>query len=317
MYQYSNGKSLIFSPSSIIFPVTEVGNTLSRTIVLKDIDKSGMPPIEITSLRVKSASSRYNISDSLFPQYLYPKTYYYQFGIDSLPVVISFTSTDSLYHHDTLLVSTDCYDIPIPIESKAETPMISAGDVDFGSIQKGAVVWKTIAIRNIGELPFVLFNYYLDNDRFSLDAASIRKLPLTIKPNGSANFTIVYDSKQPGEDTSRIIWNTDIDYTHFPGAKNYSLLKARSVAESGVDEEMSGKTFMIYPNPASGNSVSFSFPSIPSNSILTIIDPLGREVYRKAIPVGLESTEISLRNLDEGIYYAKWNSVIHHFLRIK
>ncbi len=103
-----------------------------------------------------------------------------------------------------------------------------------------------------------------------------------------------------------------------PGATKDSseYLKLIGVAnKSGVKSALQSSPFTIRPNPmTSGKSISISF-SIPADGKVnfSIFDVLGREVYHTASldshtvggDLSLRESEISLSNLESGIYYVR------------
>jgi len=80
---------------------------------------------------------------------------------------------------------------------------------------------------------------------------------------------------------------------------------------SGVKETPQQSQFSIFPNPATGNGIIISFSlSEPTEagSIISIFDVLGREVYRNTTMSGTSQIALSIKDLQNGMYYARLTS---------
>jgi hypothetical protein len=312
------GSKIISQPSFVnntpvvIFPPTRVGETICTTFVLKNPDYYSAS-IEIKSLRMSSSTNNYTLTPlTSLPKYLY----YYG---DSFTMTLCYSPTDSVDHIDTLIIKTECYDVAITIITKAskvikEKPgAIYAGDVNFGTITKGLTGSKLVVIRNNSKTDLTIIDYELPNDNFSLDDASIRRLPVTIAPNQFATMNIVYHPKNAGDDTTRIIWNTDSPNPE--DGKNYSLLSGRGVMSSDIAQMPEEHSILIYPNPTSGKSIHILFPPSHKEMTLRISDILGREVCQRNIAAENSEIEIPTQDLMKGSYYVTIGNRVQLFVK--
>jgi len=71
-----------------------------------------------------------------------------------------------------------------------------------------------------------------------------------------------------------------------------------------VQQVSSAEIFTIHPNPANGNSIIVSFNGQSEQSEIIIFDVLGREMMKRNIS-NQNSIEIPIRDLQNGIYYAR------------
>ena len=109
-----------------------------------------------------------------------------------------------------------------------------------------------------------------------------------------------------GKDTAIIHWNTDIDPPYTQSVKSYSILMGEGVAASSAVKEPAPKlAISVRPNPVTGNSVFISFSADKEKiTEIQIFDVLGRVLYKQHIS-GQNTAEIPIRNLQNGIYYAR------------
>jgi len=124
------------------------------------------------------------------------------------------------------------------------------------------------------------------------------------------------DTIQPGQ--SGVLVSVDVSLTSLidteviltinfatPCAKPENIV-IRIHPTSGVEStQQQSPILSIRPNPANGNSIILSFDgSEGENAEVRIFDVLGREMYSKNI-FGENSLQIPIRNLQNGMYYAK------------
>jgi hypothetical protein len=77
-------------------------------------------------------------------------------------------------------------------------------------------------------------------------------------------------------------------------------------AKSSVRSGAENLSFSIHPNPASGNSIDLILPSSLDEKVtISILDILGKEVYRNEIAKGIQKPEIPIVGLPNGNYFVK------------
>ncbi|MEP7235860.1 MAG: T9SS type A sorting domain-containing protein, partial [Ignavibacteriota bacterium] len=146
-----------------------------------------------------------------------------------------FKPTDTLTYDDTVIVTTDCFDAPLPIVGSGGTPLIFATDIDFGDVVVGTTVCKTLTVRNVGTTPFLLTkNYFLhDSLLFGLDPGpqGAGSLPIILKPSDKALILkFCYSPTKLGpDDSTSVDWRTDIPEPYTQQVKSWSYLKGHPI----------------------------------------------------------------------------------------
>jgi hypothetical protein len=182
-----------------------------------------------------------------------------------------------------------------------------SGPVNYETLQTGSTSCQDVILRNRGVNPFTIQSYTaVDPAPFSLSDESAKKLPITLNPNDSVIMSICFHPPQPAVYASSIIWNTDIDPS-LCGINRETELHGVAIQKSSVQTSSPEEIkFSLHPNPSSGNSVTISFSEAPSQTVaISVYDVLGREVYRNNIMPGSKEFDIPIRDLSEGIYYAR------------
>jgi hypothetical protein len=292
-------------PDSIYFPHQKIGTQICTTFVFKNTGAAGSLPINIVSAGLKNSDSVFQVQ-SITPAlpYLLPPQ-------SSVTLQLCYTAKDELPHYDSLILSTDCFAIPISLGAYSATGLIIAGDLDFGSVKVGDELCKDLQIKNTGSLPFTLTKGWklFDQVNFAMNQTFLATLPLVIQPGQIILVNICFHPKTVASDSSGIDWGTNIDGSFAGLMKSHSILRGNGIPSSSVKTSHLPDVFSLRPNPVSGNSVMAYFSgAVETRGTLTIGDVLGREVYRKDIIQGISQLEIPLRNLSVGIYYARFFS---------
>jgi len=296
-------------PDSIFFPQQKVGDQICTTFVVKNTAPVGGSPLLFTSAQLSHVSQVFSIQSvtPTLPAQIDPQ--------NSLTVQLCYTSKDSLKHLDTLVISNDCFDIPISLEAHSATGLIAADDItNYPAIDTGTQNCKTLFIRNIGSAPYNLIaSPRLTNTKdFSIDPAFLASLPKPIPPGGKLSVSVCFHPVLPGSYDDTIYWATDIDAAFANSGKNYSVLEGTGLkVDVGVVRTGDGSTnaLSIHPNPASGNSafVSFSLPT-KAKATLAIFDVLGRELSHMNFSSGTSDFELPIGFLKQGLYYVRLTS---------
>ncbi|MDP4231509.1 MAG: T9SS type A sorting domain-containing protein [Bacteroidota bacterium] len=227
---------------------------------------------------------------------------------DSEIMKICYTATDTAVVSDTLMVTMDCLTIPIQLLGSGATGLISAQDLGFGKLDTSQSEILPLAISNIGKRPFTFTTNWTitGSTAFSIDPPPF---PAVLQPKGQKTITVKYSPKSVIKDTARINWTTDIGAPYTESVKSYSILTGEGFSTlASVPVNAVDPTISIRPNPASGSSIILSFGTAQElNTTLSIFDVLGREVSKRSISLseGKAEIEIPIRNLPNGIYYAR------------
>ncbi len=296
-------------PDSIFFPQQIVGSRICTTFVFKNTGIIGSTPLDFTSAKLKKGDAAFTIN-SITPQLPYGVV-----SQDSFKIELCYDAKDSLRHKDSLIVSTDCFEIAISLDAHSETGLINADNLDFDSITVGTESCKNLLIHNAGLAPFTIMKSWLlsDTANFSLDLQSAALLPIQITPGKSISMKICFHPRSEGKDSARLDWETDINAIYSDAFKKFSMLRGKGIpveVNSVQTSDMSQQSFSIRPNPASGNTAVCSFSNPPEiNSTLAVFDVLGREVYRQDVLAGIKQVRIPLLSICPGLYYVRISSI--------
>ncbi len=294
-------------PDSIFFPSGIVGAQICTTFVVKNTAPTGGTSLTFNSAKLTNSDAAYVIQ-SVTPSL--PATIPAQ---GTLTINLCYTSKDLLRHQDTLIISNDCFTVPISLDGHSSTGLITADNIAFGSIDSGKEICKTLLVKNTGSAAFTLKSATMsDMTNFAIDAAFLATLPVSIAKGGQVSVKICYHPQKAGDDTTAIIWGTDIDAAFISTTKSYSGLsgtgldtvKQNTGAVASADPLLN--TLTVRPNPASGNSavVSFSLPE-KSKANLVVYDVLGREMLNMNFRNGTGDIELPLTYLKQGVYYLR------------
>ena len=189
------------------------------------------------------------------------------------------------------------------ITSASRAAVISAEDLDFGSVAVGDTVWKSLKINNLGATAFNLQSSYILSNTYNFFVDPKVNFPLEIKAGSSVTLAIYFNPHVIQSYSDSIIWSTDItDYQNTIKPKDRTFLKGQGTTKSLVKSSFEDNPFTISPNPVSGNFVTItgSFPE----STISISDILGKEVYRLKISDATD-LQIPIQHLPDGVYFVK------------
>jgi len=113
--------------------------------------------------------------------------------------------------------------------------------------------------------------------------------------------------------TSGMIWVQVTDTTNALGCNNYDTVDVKLEGECvGIDPTLSVNDIRYYPNPNNGN-FNYEISGLNGNSAqLRIFSSNGQEVYFTEFTnmAEKETGEITLENMERGVYYIQLNSTI-------
>ncbi len=296
------------NPDSIFFPQQIVGSRICTTFVFKNTGIIGSTPLDFTSAKLKKGDAAFTINS------ITPPLPYGVVPQDSFKIELCYDAKDSLRHRDSLIISTDCFDVAISLDAHSETGLINAENLDFDSVTLGTDSCKNLLIHNAGLAPFTVMRSWLLSDtvNFSLDPQSAALLPIQIMPGKSISMKICFHPIAEGKDSARLDWETNINVIYSDAFKKYSMLRGKGIpvaVNSVQTSEKSTQSFSIRPNPASGNTaVCFFTNPLSTNASIAIFDVLGREVYKQDLLSGISKFDIPIRKLIQGIYYVRLTS---------
>jgi len=215
----------------------------------------------------------------------------------SIRIKVRFEYADTGTFIDSLKFKTDCFTNYWPLEGTVGTPLIIAGDHDFGYVIVGSTSCSdTVTVRNVGNLPFTLtkdFKLFDDID-FSYDTTLIRvgnrneRLPIVIPPGGSVKLYVCFKPHAEGPDSTDILHGTDIRTPFEHSIKDISHLKGYGI-KPGVnwdkpqdslvvvcDSEVVHRRLLINSSTASilVNNVFIDGPDAAEFRIVGMQDPL-------------------------------------------
>ncbi|MEP7235780.1 MAG: T9SS type A sorting domain-containing protein, partial [Ignavibacteriota bacterium] len=216
---------------SLIFPSLKIGDEICSTLVYINT-ASGLQakPFNVLSVALVKNTPQFTITS------ISPKLPVTLKAGDTLKVQVCFKPNDTLQYSDSIVFTTDCFHAPLPIVGSGGTALIFATDADFGDVVVGTTLCKTLTVRNVGSVPFLLTKEFLLHDtvNFSIAQGSITLLPTILMPGAKPlAITVCYSPRTlHGVDTSRIDWITDVQGAYKNQLKSFSLLRGRPIDPS-------------------------------------------------------------------------------------
>jgi len=288
---------------SIVFPVKKIGEQICTTFVFKNTAPKNGTALNLSSVLLTNNDTSYKVVS------VTPSLPHALAAQDSLMVQVCYTPQDSSRHRDSLIMRSDCFSIAISLDAHGSTGLISASDLDFGSVTAGDTLCKNLQVKNVGSAPFTLTKSFVlsDNINFTVDSS---KLPIIIQPNGSMQISICFHPIAEGSYSGGVDWSTDLEASFAHSVKSHSVLSGSGTPKASV-KELGADGFSIRPNPAHDRIVV----SLGTGGLrvrpteLMMFDVLGREVYHQDILSGMSQIEIPVRGLSEGVYFVQVGSV--------
>ncbi|MFI5263111.1 MAG: T9SS type A sorting domain-containing protein [Candidatus Kapaibacterium sp.] len=285
---------------SIVFPVKKIGDQICTTFVLKNVTSKGGTSQKFNSAQLSNNDTTYKIG-AVIPSL--PSEVGAQ---DSLTIQVCYTPKDSSRHEDSLIVKTDCLTFTISLDAHGATGLISAGDLDFGSVTVEDTVCETLKIKNVGSAPFSLLSSFTLSDtiNFSIDPKSLAGLPSQISAGANISITICFHPKTEGAYSAGIDWTTDLEGSFKHSIKDHSSLTGIATPKAGVKTHPIYDLLTIRPNPVNGNFVMIY--NAPSNVLhVTVTSVLGETMIELAHP-NARQFMLDLSKLHPGTYFARF-----------
>ncbi|MDP4221086.1 MAG: T9SS type A sorting domain-containing protein [Bacteroidota bacterium] len=211
---------------TLVFPLMPIGQQACSTVVFINTAPKGGKSFGVNTVSLAKNDGNFKITSITppIPRTLAPG--------DTLKVNVCFTVKDTSVFTDTLKFTADCFSTSLRIFGTGGTPLIFASDIDFGNVTVGTKECLPIRIENRGNLPFILSKQFVlhDPNLFSIDSASLAKLPITIDPNRFVRLTFCYSPKSISrQDSSSIDWKTDIVPPYTNEQRSWSYLRGKPV----------------------------------------------------------------------------------------
>jgi len=214
---------LRLSPDSANFKFVVISGQVCTNFVLKNTGNANDRVFTVTDAHLLLNDGNFaitSISPSL-PKILKPG--------DSLTITACYTARDTgVVHFDSIIVKTDCFDAPIPLQGNGVTPIIEATDRDFGYVVIGLSSCQSVTVKNIGSAPLTLTKNWLLQDTVNFSFADNTKLPVTLQPGESITLTFCFHPTKVGDDSTSCIWGTNIVPPFAHQKKDFSLLYGKA-----------------------------------------------------------------------------------------
>jgi hypothetical protein len=159
---------------------------------------------------------------------------------DFVTIHVCYTATDTgriNTHKDSIQVVTDCYAANLAeVNGSGAVPLIYSNDVNFGNVVVGTTKCKDVTITDVSpNQDLILTKDVLFNSPvFSLDAATLAKMPITLHPGQFITVSACYTPDKAGTDSTIATWGneTPMPYTHT--VRDISILRGSAV-KAGVN----------------------------------------------------------------------------------
>ena len=216
--------SVNFSQTLDKMPSILVGDTEHSTFTFH-VNQTG----NVETVEIDSAVWKYQDPDFTFTTV--PKLPAFLHAGDSIVFTVSFTSVDTNLHHDTLSITTPCFADSMGIQARSVTPIIFAGDFDFGNVAVGDTVCHEIQIQNKGDAPLLVDSNWwtLNNPNFSFEGFSA-SLPVTIPPGGVVTVNFCFHPSETGASTGDMRWGSNLSGLFIRDLKDTSVVQGYGVA---------------------------------------------------------------------------------------
>ncbi len=169
---------------------------------------------------------------------------------------------------------------PVQVHNNAAAnPGNYLGFLQVGTLSDGTNTWnETYSVNNAGCHYALFVDSYGDGINFQTPGAKIDII-------GAGQSSI---SVNPGF-----------------GSSIYSVFDVNLVSGASVNKEEFARNMRLYPNPASTNTNVEFTNAYASNTVVTIVNALGQEVYFEDLGVveGTHTAELNITSFDAGIYF--------------
>jgi hypothetical protein len=211
------------SPSApYTFQPVRVSTDSCQTIYVKNLQASGDILLSNATIKGSDPNQSFTVTPSTINQTLHPG--------DSLQLTICYNPKDTVSSIDTLLVNTQCIPYQYPLQGLGVTPIIIAGDFDFGAVPVGNTVCHDITISNVGNAPLIIDKNWLLHDTTNFSFTSANGLPITIPPGGQATVEFCFHPDTVGAISTRQDWGTNLLAPYLHTRKDTSSLIGLGIA---------------------------------------------------------------------------------------
>lgn len=134
-------------------------------------------------------------------------------------------SADTIY--DTLVANIGCFTIPFELMGSGRTPMISAENVNFTSLELDDTACEPLRVWNRGNAALWVSGAVSPNSEFTLSGPS----PALIEPDSFRDFEVYFEPKgHYGPREMQIQWHTNQPPEYPSGYKDISYITANAAA---------------------------------------------------------------------------------------
>ncbi len=147
---------------------------------------------------------------------------------DSIVFHIQFTSIDTNLHMDSLILANACFNDSIRVQAKSLTPIIYAGDLDFGNVPVGDTSCHDITIQNTGDAPLLIDSnwWMIGNPNFSFEGYG-STLPLTIPAGKTITVHFCFHPSVAGSSSGTMRWGSNLSGLFSRDNKDTSVIIGR------------------------------------------------------------------------------------------
>lgn len=253
--------------NELSFPVTKVGTSECATLYYTN---QGNSTVNVKSFRFSPNSVAFTVTKTVpkLPFTLKPHSDLQQ--DDTLAVTVCFHSRDRLHHADTLLCTTDCYSIHTLCSGDGGSPIISAEDINFGTLELGKKKCLSAGITNLGEFPFTLTKDWILQNKidFEIESATALALPKVILPGSTFIFGVCFIPTKPGVITTTLDWATDIQLPTDTLNKSTTILTGRVTTRGIIWEK---DQLYVYADTTTKPSIGEDHISLENYSLFQLL----------------------------------------------
>ncbi|HYM19400.1 MAG TPA: choice-of-anchor D domain-containing protein [Candidatus Kapabacteria bacterium] len=282
----SGGLTQMTQKTTFSYASTQVGTSNCGAIVITNPSGTGARDFTINGLAIKGDSAMKFQSAITTPTAVKPGT--------NLSLNICFSPRDTSSLTDTVILTGECGNLfKYIIQGKGASGLINATDYTFAETAQGDKTCVTGAIKNTGSLPFILQGATLsDSSNFSIDAAFLSTLPVTISPGDSITATVCFNPTDKDSHTGTLTWKTNIPHTLDSRMKSVSILNGKGY-NAGVVWSPSPTTMSVDTSKGQTNATTRVYLANRGTSKRIIVNSISI--------TGGDSTSFTITNASYGL----------------